>query len=208
MDKKKFKEEHTEFIERFCSVVETKETKFWMRELEAQYNLIWGWKKKTFPSLEYAIRVCELSGVSANWLFFGVGPQYLEDSKNSNYNDYEKKESLNLKLISMFNDSEAQQIEYESKISQLKAKIHELEMEIKKSEAVKFFHDLFQNKSQNKTVKESEAIETLISPLFSFLGENSNEIFELINKNINTKNGKNFLQKTIKWIKTRRSHGK
>ena len=208
MDKKNFKEAHPEFLERFISIIDTKPTKFWMKELEAQYNLIWQWKKKTFPSLEYVFRVCELSGVSVNWLFFGVGPQFIDDTKNSTFNNYKQKESLNLKLISMFDETEALKIEYETKTSELEQKIKNLEEKLKNSEAIKFIYDIFSEEKQNSDLNAAQQIATLLLPFFSFLELNSNELFELINKKIQTKEGNNVLHKAIKWIKKRTIHDK
>lgn len=77
--KRELSNEYKEFHSRFLSLIDLKGKKFWMEKLNAQASLIWGWQKGYVPSMEYVLKVCQLSGVSANWLFLGEGEKFLND---------------------------------------------------------------------------------------------------------------------------------
>jgi hypothetical protein len=201
MDKKKFRATHKDFILRLLSIIDMKEIKFWTKELGAQHNLIWSWKNDIFPSLEYAFRICELSGVSANWLFFNEGPQFLKDCKFADSNNFDKKESVNTQLVTIFNELEIQKIEYEEKIKVFELKIIELEKKIKLLKTANILNDLSEGNIKNTDI--SKLIEDLAYPIFVFLSDNSNNIFQLLNEHIHTKTGRAFLANIISSIITR-----
>lgn len=201
MDKKKFRATHKEFIQRFLSIIDMKEIKFWTKELGVQHNLIWSWKNDIFPSIEYAFRICELSGVSANWLFFNEGPQFLKDCKFADSNNFDKKESVNTQLVTIFNELEIQTIEYKKIINKLESKIIDLEKKVKLLKTTNILNDISEGNIKNTDI--SKLIEDLVYPIFIFLSDNSNNIFQLFNEHMHTKTGRAFLSNIISSIITR-----
>ncbi len=195
MGEKKITKTESRFHKNFLQVLETRDAKFWMQNLGIQYNLLWGWKKGNFPGLPYAIEICRISGVSANWLFLDIGPQYIEevDGTDSTISDNERE------YIQSFIWNLERQLKKEKAESQ--KQINKLNSNVKRIKAVKWFYDLFNvETTQVQNIPLGEISDSIIIPVMDFLGKNSNEFTGEINKFAESKNGKQMIKNMASWI--------
>ena len=71
-----------DFHNRFMEVLCTKPVAWWSEQLNVVPSLINArWKKGSYPNADNLIKICFLSGISANWLLLGVGPKHLESKE-------------------------------------------------------------------------------------------------------------------------------
>lgn len=180
MKKKKIEVEpeephHDEFHERFITVLEMESSKFWMKELGIQLNLLWGWKKGNYPGLRYAMEICRISGVSPNWLFMGIGPRFIEDLDQVDdavlFDETLKEEML----------ADMMKLRRQVKIEQERAeeKVKEILSDIETIKLLKIFSDVFQPGMDMEKIRQQipEAILTRITlPFLNFLETNSLDV--------------------------------
>ena len=71
-----------DFHNRFMEVLCTKPVAWWSEQLNVVPSLINArWKKGSYPNADNLIKICFLSGISANWLLLGVGPKHIESKE-------------------------------------------------------------------------------------------------------------------------------
>ncbi len=195
MSEKKLTKPEIMFHKKFLQVLETQNAKFWMKNLGIQYNLLWGWKKGNFPGLPYALEICRISGVSANWLFLDIGPQYIEelDETDSRLSDNEREYLQNL-IWDLERRLKKEHAEYEKQIEQLNTNV-------KRIKAVKWFHDLFDvQEKQTGNLPVKDLVAGVIFPLLDFLGKNADDVTDGLEKFLASKNGKQMANNMTSWI--------
>ncbi len=161
-----------DFQKRFISILESQSAKYWMINLGIQSNLLWGWKKGNYPGLRYAIEVCKNVKMSANWLFLGIGPQYVDDLENVDDEvlmDENLKEELLQEIMSMKRKLKMEKEKYEKNINNVLS-------DIETPKILKTFSDIFNSKDDFKDIEQklpSNLYKTLTLPALSFFKKNS-----------------------------------
>lgn len=208
MNVKKEKDEETKKRhDRFIKIIESKPQKFWIHELRIQHNMLRAWRLGTFPRIEYLLRICEIAEINTNWLFWGVGPMLLKDINNKYRDEAIEKETelLNLQLDQKENEMELQQIKYENRIQDLENEISLLKSTLKNRDSVKYLYDLFDKELVASSLSDfPDTMDTLLSPVFKFLGNNSDDLLNEMLDYLKSKKGKKTVTDFINWIKTRR----
>ena len=195
MDKKKFKEEHIAFIERFISVIDTETASYWIKIFDAPYSLIWGWKKGTFPSIEYVIRVCEISNTSPTWLFFGIGPRLL-DSIDKTYNEDKERD----KLQALIWDLE-RRVKTEKELADIRIAKTETNQNVIK--LLKWMKDTFDSDiNEIEEMKLKDLGEKIIIPVLEFFRANFDQVVAFILKCSTSQKNQLLLQGFIKWVRS------
>jgi hypothetical protein len=76
----KVKKAEKEFTDRLREIISTQKKTWWREKLGVSQSLIGSrWEKGSFPRADKLIKLLLLSGYSANWLLFNIGPKHLED---------------------------------------------------------------------------------------------------------------------------------
>jgi hypothetical protein len=76
----KVKKAEKEFTDRLREIISTQKKTWWREKLGVSQSLIGSrWEKGSFPRADKLIKLLLLSGCSANWLLFNIGPKHLED---------------------------------------------------------------------------------------------------------------------------------
>ena len=74
------KKAEKEFTDRLREIINTQKKTWWREKLGVSQSLIGSrWEKGSFPRADKLIKLLLLSGYSANWLLFNIGPKHLED---------------------------------------------------------------------------------------------------------------------------------
>lgn len=195
MDKKKFKQEHVAFIERFISIIETETPSYWIKIFDAPYSLIWGWKKGIFPSIEYVMKVCEISNVSPTWLFFGISPQFLDSIDKSHNEDKEKD-----KIQAFIWDLE-RRVKIEKELADIR--IAKSETNQNAIKLLKWMRDTFDSDiNEIEDIKLKDLGEKIVMPILEFFKANFDEVFLFITKCSTSEKNQLLLQEFIKWVRS------
>jgi len=188
-----------DFQKRFIKILETQNAKYWMINLGIQSNLLWGWKKGNYPGLRYAIEICENEGISANWLFLGIGPQNVEDLDNVEDEvllDEKLKEELLTNIMGLKRQMANEKDEYDVKVQKVISDVNTLKI-------LKTFSETFTSKKDfkklNKELPEN-LLEILGKPMLAFIRKNSESISEVVENYIDSENGRENIKKAIRWI--------
>lgn len=173
---KELEEPHPDpFHERFISVLEMENSKFWMKELGIQLNLLWGWKKGNYPGLRYAMEICRISGVSPNWLFMGIGPRFIEDLdqvEDAVLFDESLKEEILADMMKL-----RRQVKFEHE--QAEYKVEEILSDIETVKALKIFADVFEPGVDMKEIRKqmpAAILNKITLPFLNFLETNSTDV--------------------------------
>lgn len=203
MNKNYYDQNYKEIHERLLLVLDLKNKRDWIYELQTQYNVFSAWQKGTMPRIGVVVCICESLGVSLNWLFYGVEPMYVDSNKTDILNVMtEEKEQYNLDLNKLEEEITIIESDHEKEISKLKSTISDLESRIKNKSAVENLIDIFQGENNDNIENRlSEAISTLIVPLLSYLNNNSEILFSETTKYINSKTGEKNIFKFINLLK-------
>lgn len=69
------------FHQRLMEVLRMRKKSWWNKELGVSNSLIASrWEKGGVPKADKISKICQLTGVSANWLLLGVGPKYIDSA--------------------------------------------------------------------------------------------------------------------------------
>ena len=188
-----------DFQQRFIKVLESQNAKYWMINLGIQSNLLWGWKKGNYPGLRYAIEICLNEGISANWLFLGLGPQYIEDIESVDDEvlmDESLKEELLTTVMSLRREIKQESEKNEEKIQKILADIETLK-------TLKTFSDTFTSEDDFSTLKDKlpvNILEKIAVPFLGFLSKNGNELGDSFQQFATSEKGAQLFKDAIRWI--------
>lgn len=188
-----------DFQKRFIKILESQNAKYWMINLGIQSNLLWGWKKGNYPGLRYAIEICENEGISANWLFLGIGPQYVEDLDNVEDEvllDENLKEELLTSIMTLKREMAQEKETFEEKVQKIISDVETLKI-------LKSFSEVFASKKDFKKINKElpeNVLELLGKPILSFVQKNAEQLTSLTETYIDSKNGRDQFKKAIRWI--------
>lgn len=188
-----------DFQKRFIKILESQNAKYWMINLGIQSNLLWGWKKGNYPGLRYAIEICENEGISANWLFLGIGPQNVEDIDHVEDEvllDEKLKEDLLTDIMGLKRQMASEKEEYDKKVDKIVSDVETLKILRTFSEAFTSKKDF---KKLNKDLPEN-LLEKLGQPALSFIRKNADELFDVAMKYVESEEGRKNLVNAIHWI--------
>ncbi len=75
------KEKDLDFFNRLFFAIDQHNPTFWAGKLGVAQSTISGrWKKGSYPSSKNIVKICEYTGISANWLLLGHGPRFINDN--------------------------------------------------------------------------------------------------------------------------------
>jgi transcriptional regulator with XRE-family HTH domain len=110
------------FKKRLLDVLGEEQQNWWSSQLGISQSVISsGWKKKSYPRSDNLIKICEIKGISANWLLLGVGPKYIEDLDDKKIAEMQSKK----------NETQYKIMAQDEKVLRLEERIHELERALK-----------------------------------------------------------------------------
>jgi hypothetical protein len=188
-----------DFQKRFIKILESQNAKYWMINLGIQSNLLWGWKKGNYPGLRYAIEICENEGISANWMFLGIGPQNVEDLDHVEDEvliDEKLKEDLLTGIMGLKRQMANEKEEYEKKVEKIISDVETLKI-------LKTFSEMFTSKKDFKKLNKElpvNLLEKLGKPTLAFIRKNSDEIMDIAMKYVESEEGRANLVNAIHWI--------
>lgn len=88
------------FKERLIQVLNEEQQVWWSENLEVSQSVISsGWKKGSHPRSDNLLRICEIKGISANWMFFGIGPKHIEDVDEKKISAAQKRSDITQRRI-------------------------------------------------------------------------------------------------------------
>jgi len=192
-----------EFHERFIKVLEMESSKFWMKELGIQLNLLWGWKKGNYPGLRYAMEICRISGVSPNWLFMGIGPRFIEDLDqvdDSVLFDEELKEEILADMMKLRRQVKIEQDNADKKVRDILSDVEIIKI-------LKSFSDVFHPEMDMHQIKKQmpkDILNKITVPLLSFLEVHSDEISKKLKTFVGSEDGTDMFMRFVSWVVERK----
>ncbi len=183
-----------DFQTRFMEVLCMRPVAWWSEELGVVPSLINArWKKGSFPNADNLIKICNLSGISANWLLLGIGPKHIESKEM----DEDTRRSLQ-NYITTLEDK------YEEALQQNEKIIHDVEI----LKRLKWFSDTFETHPDHSTAEQlnklsgEEMFNRVFVPKFMFLKMLTDILFKAMEMCALSENGPMMLSNIINWIKT------
>lgn len=180
------------FHNRFMEVLCTKPVAWWSEQLDVVPSLINArWKKGSYPNADNLIKICLLSGISANWLLLGTGSKYLENKEM----DEDTRRTLQ-NYITALEDQNEEISEHSKKILN--------DAEILKQ--LKWFTETFQTDqnedwiTQLKSLNGDAMFNRVMMPNYIFLKMLLDLIFKSIEHYAASKNGQEIVTILINWI--------
>ena len=203
MNKNYYEQNYQEIHERLLLVLDLKNKRDWIYELQTQYNVFSAWQKGTMPRIGVVVCICESLGISLNWLFYGIEPMYVGGNKSDLLDTItEEKEQYNLDLNKLEEEITIIESEHEKEVLKLKSKIAELESRIQNRNAMEYIIDIFRHDHiGNSDLRLSEAISTLLIPLLSYLNNHSDRLLSEIKDYVDSKKGEENIFKLINLLK-------
>lgn len=181
-----------DFHNRFMEVLCTKPVSWWSEKLDVVPSLINArWKKGSYPNADNLIKICNLSGVSANWLLLGVGSKHLENKDM----DEDIRRTLQGYITTLENQNE--------EISENSRKILD-DVEILK--ILKWFAETFQTDQQGSWIDQlqkltpEEMFNRILTPNYILIKMLFDIVFKGFEQYANSKNGQEILIALISWI--------
>lgn len=192
--KKPQSERYKSFHLRFLSLIDLKGKRYWEEELNVQPNLIWGWYHGNVPTMDYVLKVCELSEASANWLFLGMGEKFLKNNTPTDSlmaNEREKiQEEFYLndkKIISLKNEAqkEIENLKYKSEVAY----------------GLKLLEDFFDSNMASKNeIKPMDIVSKIFLPILSFINKYGEKIVSQLEIYAESKEAEIVLKKLMNFI--------
>lgn len=181
-----------DFHNRFMEVLCTKPVAWWSEQLDVVPSLINArWKKGSYPNADNLIKICCLSGISANWLLLGSGSKYLENKEM----DEDTRRTLQ-SYISSLEDQNEEISEHSKKILN--------DVEVLKH--LRWFTETFHTDQKEDWIAQlgsltGEAMfNRVLMPNYIFLKMLIDIVFKLIEHYAGSKNGQEALTAMIQWI--------
>jgi len=188
------------FHQRLMEVLGTQKKAWWNRKLGVSNSLIASrWEKGGVPKADKIIRICQLAGVSANWLLLGVGPKYI-DSDTTN-RDEDHRRDIQEYIIHL----EKQKSDFD----QVMARFSEKEKALRSWVQIARLLDIDSVAFQFERLEELPGdvfFQEHILPLCQFFRSLSDIAFKSAEFLSRSEDGKLFIIKAIKWLK--REHEK
>ena len=104
---------------RLQEILQTKKAVYWANILGVTKSVISArWKRDSLPNIPNVIKLLMISGCSANWLLFGIGPKYLQDAFDDK--DVAENEKKRRRETEIFLKLEKDLYEAERKIAELR----------------------------------------------------------------------------------------
>ncbi len=182
-----------EFHNRFMEVLCMKPVAWWSEKLDVVPSLINGrWKKGSFPNADNLIKICQLSGVSANWLLLGIGPKNIENKGM----DEDTRRSLQNYITQLEDQNE--------EVTQKAKKILN-DAEIIKQ--LKWFSETFHTDQHQEPIDQlkkltgEEVFNRIFMPGFIFIKMLTDILFKATEQYAISENGTEILTGIIDWIR-------
>lgn len=147
------------FKKRLLDVLGEEQQNWWSSQLGISQSVISsGWKKKSFPRSDNLVRICDIKGISANWLLMGVGPKYIKDLDDKKIAEIQSKK----------NETQYRIMAQDEKVLSLEERINELERALKCVDV----SNLVKYKTHNENseiFKETDIFDSNILPLLTLM---------------------------------------
>ncbi len=184
------------FQQRLLEVLSTQKKTWWNKNLGVSGSLIGSrWEKGAPPKTDKIVKICQLTGVSTNWLLLGIGPKYI------NKLVADRDEEANRREIQ----------EYIIKLEETKAEVEELLLKLSdRDKAIQIIIKLSKLLNTEKIALPVERMDELsgedffndyILPLIVFLrsiSDVTSKAAEFVSKN---DYGKSFVIRVLKWLR-------
>jgi hypothetical protein len=147
------------FKKRLLDLLGEEQQNWWSSQLGISQSVISsGWKKKSFPRSDNLVRICDIKGISANWLLLGVGPKYIKDLDDKKIAEIQSKK----------NEAQYKIMAQDEKVLGLEERINELERALRcadVSNLVKYKP----YKENSESFKEADIFDSNILPLLTLM---------------------------------------
>lgn len=191
-------ERYKSFNDRFLSLIDLKGKKYWGEQLNVQPNLVWGWYHGRVPTMEYVLMVLDLSGASANWLFLGIGPKFLNDTIPTQTNSLLGSEREKIQEEFYLNNKKLIAIKNEAN-----REIENLKKNTEIANMLKLLEN-FSNTDEDMKLKPIDIVSKMILPMLSFFNKYGEKMASEIENYATSQEAEILLKKLInfiKWIK-------
>lgn len=185
------------FQDRLKEVLGMRQGIWWEKELGVSNSLIGSrWKKGTMPRVDKLIKICRLTGVSANWLFLGIEPKLIGDEISLDGGVQEIRDKMK-DFVSLHRENRDLK-RYISQLSKNETGIDHL-IAIVKLLSVK--GDFIENIDEIRQLPNQELFESYIAPFSVFIKSFSDVIFKLLAVIMETEAGKEFIIEAFRFMR-------
>ncbi len=184
------------FQQRLLEVLRTQRKTWWNKQLGVSGSLISArWEKGAPPKTDKILKICEITGISANWLLLGIGPKYINKSVA------DRDEEANRRQVQ----------EYIIKLEETKAEVEQLLLKLSdRDKTLQIIIKLSKLLNTDKIALPIDRLDELsgedlfndyILPLIVFLrslSDVTSKAAEFVSKN---DYGKSFVVSALKWLR-------
>jgi len=177
------------FQERLKEVLDMRQGIWWEKQLGVSNSLIGSrWKKGTLPRADKLIKICQLTGVSANWLFLGIEPKFIGDEITPDGGVQEIRDKMK-DFVSLHIENR----NLKRHIAQLSENEKAIDHLISIVRLIGSKGDFIENIDEMKQLPNEEFFDRYVAPFNVFIKSFSDIIFKLLAIIMETESGKDFI---------------
>lgn len=196
----KIKKAEKEFTDRLREIISTQKKTWWREKLGVSQSLIGSrWEKGSFPRADKLIKLLLLSGFSANWLLFNIGPKHLEDIE-------EEGDQLNDDRLTGKLQSPAALLE--GRLEEAKDDVGQMSQDLLTLKSMDWYYNIFkknltefQIENLDKLKDNKEQFDKILVPTLMTFGILNDIILKLTEVYTKAEDGKKNIASVMEWIR-------
>ena len=185
------------FQGRLKEVLNMRQGIWWERQLGVSNSLIGSrWKRGTMPRVDKLIKICQLTGISANWLFLGIEPKFIGDEIALDGGVQEIRDKMK-DFVSIYRENR----DLKRHIAQLSKNETAIDNLISIVKLLAAKRDFIDNIDEIKRLPNKELFEQYIAPLSVFIKSFTDIISKILAVIIETDAGKDFIIEAFRFLR-------
>ena len=196
----KIKKAEKEFTDRLREIINTQKKTWWREKLGVSQSLIGSrWEKGSFPRADKLIKLLLLSGYSANWLLFNIGPKHLEDIEEEGEQLKDDRHTGKLQSPAAF---------LEGRIEEAKDDVGQMTQDLLTLKSMDWYYNIFKKsltESQIETLDKlkdnKEQFDKILVPTLMTFGVLNDIILKLTEVYTKAEDGKKNIASVMEWIR-------
>jgi hypothetical protein len=189
-----------EFTDRLREILKTQKKTWWREKIGVSQSLIGSrWEKGSFPRADKLIKILLLSGYSANWLLFNIGPKHFGDIEDEGKQPKDDTPTGKLQSSAAF---------LEPRIEEAKDDVGQMTQDLLTLKSMDWYYNIFKKsltESQieilDKLKDNKEQFDKILVPTLMTFGILNDIILKLTEVYSKAEDGKKHIASMMEWIR-------